>query len=71
MIKIHLLVEEDYIEELMRTLPSDKVRVVEENFDANTIELKKVFEAYKKNDASFSPFDVSRENINNWLKEQK
>lgn len=68
MIKINLLIEEDYIETFMNSLPKDKVKVIEENFEDNKEKLQKAFENYTKMPESCFELNESMKNINQWLK---
>ncbi len=71
MIKIHLLVDEDYIDTFMMTLPQDKVTVIEEKFEENKSLLLKELNLYKENNNRYTPYYESMKNLDNWLKEQK
>jgi len=61
---IHLLVDNDYITQLMQELPKDKVVVVEENFKEN----KKLFEDeiqnYKDNNLETKDYYESMRELN-------
>lgn len=71
MINIHLLVDEDYIEELMMTLPKDKVRVVEKDFEENKLLLKNVFDECSQGSPKLTSYKDSVEIMNTWLEEKK
>ena len=62
---IHILVDNDYIAQLMQELPKDKVVVVEENFKEN----KKLFEDeiqnYKDNNLETKDYYESMRELNN------
>jgi len=61
---IHILVDNDYIAQLMQELPKDKVVVVEENFKEN----KKLFEDeiqnYKDNNLETKDYYESMRELN-------
>ena len=61
---IHLLVNNDYIEQLMKELPKDKVVIIEENFKEN----KKLFEDeiqnYKDNNLETKDYYESMRELN-------
>lgn len=67
MIAIHLLVEEDYIEELMQNLPKDKVKIVEENFKENKVLLENSLDDALENENDLTPYNETIKNINDWL----
>ena len=71
MINIHLLVEEDYIEELMMALPKDKVKIVEKNFEENKILLQSTFSQYNEKESCLISYEESIKNLDNWLEEKK
>ena len=65
MITIHLQVEDDYIEELMNTLPKYKVRVIEDDFKENKKLLEDELKNYRDNLTSFIPYSESIKRLNN------
>ena len=71
MITIHLMVEEDYIEEMMNMLPKDKVVVIEENFKENCTLLSEVKENYHNSSEDFLSYYESMKSIDIWLEEKK
>ena len=68
---IHLQVEDDFIEELMGMLPSDKVTVVEENFRENRDLLQEALQHYRNGKADFIPYYESMTQLDSWLQERK
>jgi len=70
MIKINLLVDEEYIEEFMNQLPKGKVVVIEENFEDNKLALENVVDDYSQNKEQFIPYYDSMKNISSWFKEK-
>jgi len=69
--KIQLLIEDDFLEQFMESLPKDKVYVIEEDFQNNKELLKKAFQEYETNSSNFIPYNESMKLINNWLKEKE
>jgi hypothetical protein len=67
MITIHLLVDEDYIEDFMKTLPKEKVIVIEEDFKTNQKMLQNVLKEYKTDKNSFTPYYDSMKDLSSWL----
>ena len=67
MTKIHLLIDDDYVDTFMTTLPKDHVRIIEENFEENKILLQQEFDKYIHNNGKFTPHYENMKVINNWL----
>ena len=67
MIKINLLIEEDYIEEFMNNLPKDKVKVIETNFETNKQLLNDIFKECMDASNELIPYSQSIKNISEWL----
>jgi len=65
--KIQLLIEDDYIEEFMASLPKDKVSVIELDFQANEKKLHKVVQDYRESKEDFIPYFKSMKNISSWF----
>ena len=68
---LHLLVEDDYIETFMETLPKDKITVIEEDFKDNKKKLQNEFDRYKDGDVKFKHYTDSMKELNSWLKKQE
>ena len=68
MTKIHLLIEDDYIEEFMSNLPKDKVVVIEHDFEENKKKLQNVLQNHKDNKEKFIPYYESMKALNEWFK---
>jgi L-cysteine desulfidase len=67
MINLHMLVDESYIEEFVRSLPADKVRIVEENFKLNRALLEEEFSKYTLKPETFFSYSESAKNTKDWL----
>lgn len=67
MIKIHLLIEEEYIQEFMQNLPKDKVKVIEEDFEQNKTLLQNELEQYKDSTSKYLTYNESMKNLSTWL----
>ena len=67
MTSLHLLIEDDYIDEFAQALPKDKVRIVEKNFDENKQKLQTAFEAYCENNTQVKPLQNSMQDLKIWL----
>ncbi len=71
MTTIHLLIDDDYVEEFMRELPKDKITVIEEDFKENIIKLQDSLDNYQNHKSESIPFYESMKNMNSWLKEKE
>ncbi len=71
MIKIHLLIDEDYIDTFMTTIPKDKVIVIEEKFEENRDLLQNELNLYNKDNSSFSTYSQSMKKLDVWLEDKK
>lgn len=71
MITLHLLVEDDYIENFVEQLPKEKVIIIEEDFQENKEKLQAVLQDYRDNKDEFTPYSKSMQNINEWLKDKE
>ena len=69
--KVHLLVEDNYIESFMESLPKDKVFVIEEEFEKNKKLLNNTLEEYKDENSSVIPYVESMKDLTSWLKERE
>ena len=71
MINIHLLVDENYIEEWMMNLPQDKVKVVEKEFEENKALLADTLKDYQEENENFLSYQKSIIEIKSWLEEKE
>jgi hypothetical protein len=67
---LHLLIEDDYIEEFVSSLPRDKVTIVEKEFNENKKLLQDELEKYNNEDVEIKPYHESMQDLNIWLKEK-
>ncbi|MEA3229045.1 MAG: hypothetical protein U9P38_08255 [Campylobacterota bacterium] len=70
MIKINLLVEEEYIDTFMTTLPQDKVIVIEENFEQNRELLKNELSKCTQNSDDLLSYTDSIKELDRWLEKK-
>jgi len=68
---VHLLIEDDYIEDFMKMLPRDKVAVIEEDFKDNRDLLQKELQKYHDGADSFGMYYESMTLLNGWLHERE
>ncbi len=66
---LHLLIDDDFIEEFVKSLPMDKVSIVEKEFQENKKLLQKELDNYNQTKQS-NPYQESMQNLNVWLKEK-
>lgn len=69
--KVQLLVDDDFVEEFMNSLPKDKVSIIELDFQANQDKLKKALQEYQDDSDSFVPYFKSMKNISAWFNEKR
>lgn len=69
--KVYLLVEDDYLETFMDSLPKEKVIVIEEDFEKNKQLLQNTLNLYKNNKSEFSPYYESMKELSDWLKKRE
>jgi len=71
MTKINLLVDDEYIDEFVQSLPKDKVIVVENNFEENKELLAQMLDAYLNDKEKFIPYYESMKNISSWFQKKE
>lgn len=71
MTTIHLLIEDDFVEEFMSGLPKDKITVIEEDFQENKKFLHDTLQDYNSDKSNVIPYYNSMKEMNNWLKEKE
>nr|WP_321268709.1 hypothetical protein [uncultured Sulfurimonas sp.] len=71
MTKISLLIDNEYIESFMQTIPKDKVIVIEEDFQENKQKLQTVLQEYKNGEKNFVSYYESMKDVNNWLTQRQ
>ena len=71
MTTIHLLIEDDFVEEFMASLPKDKITVIEEDFKENKKVLLNELEDYMKDKKSVTQYYESMKEMNEWLQEKE
>ncbi|MBL0708114.1 MAG: hypothetical protein JJW00_03610 [Sulfurimonas sp.] len=67
MTALHLLVEDDFIDSFVSSLPEEVV-IVEEDFKANQALLKETINDYENSKDSFVPYHKSMIVLDEWLK---
>lgn len=71
MTTIHLLIEDDFVEEFICGLPRDKITVIEEDFKENQKLLQAELQNYYEQKSVPTPFYESMKESNEWLKEKE
>lgn len=66
---IQILVEDDYLETFLASLPQDKVKVVDQTFLDNQKKLHDELENFLNGKGEFSPYYETMKEMDNWLKE--
>jgi len=67
---LNLLIDDDFIEEFVKSLPRDKVVIVEKEFQENRVELQKEFDNYKQNKNQIKSYQQSKKELDEWLKQK-
>ena len=67
---LHLLIEDDFIEEFVNSLPRKKVTIIEKEFDKNKQLLANELENYKQNQDDIKPYTQSKNELDEWLKQK-
>lgn len=68
---LHLLIDDEYVEDFVDTLDKEKVKVVEEGFESNKVLIQNVLDSYSDDKNSFSPYYDSMKEMSIWLKEKE
>ncbi len=71
MTTIHLLIEDDFVEEFISGLPKAKITVIEEDFQQNKKLLYDELQDYKSDKRIVTSYYESMKEMNNWLKEKE
>lgn len=71
MTMVHLLIEDDYVEDFMNTLPKDKITVIEEDFKSNQHLLENELQKYSDDKSSVIPYYESMKELGLWLNEKE
>jgi len=67
---LNLLIDDDFIEEFVKSLPRDKVVIVEKEFQENRVKLQKEFDNYKQNKNQIKSYQQSKKELDKWLKQK-
>ncbi len=67
---LHLLIDDDFIEDFVKSLPRDKVLIVEKEFKENKILLQKELESYQQNQNEPVSYQQSKKDLDEWLKQK-
>ena len=66
---LHLHVDDDFIDDFLTTLPSDKVKVLDQNFLSNQIKLHNELDNYLTKKSEFTPYHENMGKISTWLEQ--
>ena len=69
--KIHLLVDDDYVDEFVNNLPKEKVLVIENDFEENQTLLEKEFKSCRDGESVLTPYNQSMKELSSWIKERE
>jgi len=65
--KVSLLIDDDFIDQFMQSLPKDKIIVVEDGFNSNVELFKTTIKDYEDNQIDLIPYNDSAKNLTSWL----
>ena len=71
MTTVHLLIDDDYVEAFMNSLPGDKIRVIEEEFKSNQLLLENELQNYSEDKSNVTPYNESMKELSLWLTEKE
>ena len=66
---LHLQIEDDFYDEFIKTLPADKIKILDQRFIDNQNKLTKELESFKTSSITFKPHLENMKALDNWLKE--
>jgi len=69
MATLHLHVDDDFIDDFLKTLPSDKVKVLDQSFLTNQIKLHDELDSYLTKKSEFTPYHENMNKISIWLEQ--
>ena len=67
---ILLQIQDDYFEEFIKTLPNDKVKLLDQNFLDTQKKFHSELENFKSNENAFSPYHEDMKKIDAWINEE-
>jgi len=67
MATIHLLIDDDFVDSFVQSLPREKITIIEKDFEENKIVLQKTLQSYVDATESFIPYQESMEELSSWL----
>ena len=69
MATIHLQVDDDFIDDFLKTLPLDKVKVLDKNFLSNQTKLHEELDKFLTKKSNFTPYHENMNKISTWLEQ--
>ena len=67
---IELLVEDDFYEEFLQTLPKDKVTILDQIFIDNRNKFQQELNNFNNDEAGFIPYFETMKEIDTWIKKE-
>jgi uncharacterized protein YdcH (DUF465 family) len=67
---IELLIEDDFYEEFLQTLPKDKVTIRDEVFVNNQKKFRKELDSFYTNEADFTSYFDNMKEVDTWIKKE-
>ncbi len=69
MATLQLQVQDEFLEDLLKMLPKDKVTVIDQSFLENQKKLNGELENFLNDKTEFTPYYENMKEIDNWIKE--
>ena len=66
---LHLLIEDDFYDEFVKTLPTDKIKILDQRFIDNQNKFANELESFKTGSITFKPHLKNMKDLDNWLEE--
>lgn len=68
---IQLLIEDDYLETFLKTLPLDKVKIIDQTFIDDRNSLHEELNNFLNNKGNVISYQETMAEMNNWLKKKE
>jgi len=68
---IQLQVQDDYLEDFLKTLPADKVKLLDQTFLDTQKKFVLELEKFQNDTGQFSPYYEEMKEIDDWLKKEE
>jgi hypothetical protein len=66
---IQILIEDDYLETFLESLPKDKVKIIDQTFIEYQQKLQEELQNFLHGKGEFTPYYEAMKEMDNWIKE--